>query len=61
MKRKRFDCVALQHEGALYIYEQTKSMTAKERVAWWKQQRAALPPIPKPAAKGRRARKTTAR
>lgn len=35
MKAKKFDCVELQHQGALRIYEVTKNMTLSEEVAYW--------------------------
>jgi transcriptional regulator with XRE-family HTH domain len=34
-KSKKFDCVELQHRGALRIYEETKNMTTSEQVAYW--------------------------
>jgi hypothetical protein len=61
MKKKGFDCVALQHEGAIKIYEETKGMTAKQRLAYWKRTAAALTPATKTARKGRRSRKAAAR
>ncbi len=42
MKTKTFDCVEMMHRGALRIYEETKGMTPKEQVAYWKKQEAAL-------------------
>ena len=35
MKAKKFDCVELQHRGALRSYEVTKNMTLSEEVAYW--------------------------
>jgi hypothetical protein len=61
MKTKRFDCVALQHEGALKIYEETKGMTTKQRLAYWNRPGVALEPGTKPAKKSSRSRKATAR
>lgn len=34
---KYFDCVELMHEGAVQIYEETKEMTLKEEMAYWRQ------------------------
>jgi hypothetical protein len=34
-KKKAFDCVELQHRGALRIYEATKNMTREEELAYW--------------------------
>ena len=42
MKTKTFDCVEMQHRGALRIYEETKGMTVKQQVAYWKKQTAVL-------------------
>ena len=33
---KNFDRVELMHEGALRIYEETKNMTLKEEMAYWR-------------------------
>ena len=33
---KNFDCVEFMHEGALRIYEETKGMTLKEEMAYWR-------------------------
>jgi hypothetical protein len=41
-RKKRFDCVELQHRGALAIYAETKDMTIDEQVAYWRQQRRKL-------------------
>ena len=42
MKAKQFDCVALQHRGAISIYEQTKNMTISEELAYWQQRTIEL-------------------
>jgi len=42
MKPRTFDCVEMMHRGALRIYEETKGMTPKEQVAYWKKQAAAM-------------------
>ena len=42
MKVKQFDCMALQHRGALKIYEQTKNMTITEELAYWQQRTKEL-------------------
>jgi len=34
-KTKTFDAVAMMHEGALRIYEETKGMTVDEELAYW--------------------------
>ncbi|HEO70497.1 MAG TPA: hypothetical protein ENN80_04485 [Candidatus Hydrogenedentes bacterium] len=34
---KSFDCVAMMHEGALCIYEETKDMTEEEELAYWRE------------------------
>jgi len=34
-KTKTFDCVAMMHEGAQQIYEETKDMTVAEELAYW--------------------------
>ena len=39
MKTKTFDCVAMMHEGALRIYEETKGMTMEEELAFWRERR----------------------
>ena len=31
-----FDAVALQHEGAQRIYEETKDMTLEQELAYWR-------------------------
>jgi predicted secreted protein len=42
MKTKTFDCVEMQHRGALRIHEETKGMTVKQQVGYWKKQTAGL-------------------
>jgi hypothetical protein len=36
MNKKDFDCVELQHQGALRIYEETKDLTRDQKIAYWK-------------------------
>lgn len=35
MAKGKFDCVELQDQGALAIYELTKTMTREEQLAYW--------------------------
>jgi hypothetical protein len=42
MKTKTLDCVEIKRRGSLRIYEETKGMTVREQVAYWKRQTAAL-------------------
>ena len=35
MNKKKFDCVEMKHRAALRIHEETKSMTDKEKLAYW--------------------------
>jgi hypothetical protein len=37
MKTKTFDCVEMQHRGALRIHETTKDMTFEQKVAYWRE------------------------
>ena len=37
-----FDAVALQHEGAQRIYEETKDMTLEQELAYWRVHADAL-------------------
>ena len=37
-----FDSVALQHEGARAIYEETKDMTPEQQLAYWQERTDAL-------------------
>jgi hypothetical protein len=37
-----FDAVALQHEGAQRIYEETKDMTLEQELAYWRTHADAL-------------------
>jgi len=37
MRRKRFDCVELQHRGGERILEATRGMTVEEQAAYWHQ------------------------
>ena len=39
MKTKTFDCVEMMHQGALRIYEETKSMTIEEELVYWRERR----------------------
>lgn len=41
-KKKKFDCVELQHRGAKLVYEQTKDMTPEEQVAFWQERTEEL-------------------
>jgi hypothetical protein len=36
-KTRTFDCVAMMHCGALWMYEETKGMSVQEEVAYWRQ------------------------
>ena len=42
MKSKEFDCVAMKRQGAERIYEQTKHMTADERLELWQERTRRL-------------------
>ncbi len=42
MKTKAFDCVAMKRQAAMRIHEQTKDMTFREQVAFWRERSAAL-------------------
>jgi len=42
MKTKTFDCVAMKRRGAARVYEQTKNMTRRELLAFWKSRSALL-------------------
>jgi len=35
-KKKDFDCVDMQDQAALRIYEETKDMTIEEELAYWR-------------------------
>ncbi len=37
-----FDAVEMQHEGGRRIYEETKDMTAEQRIAYWQAHTEAL-------------------
>jgi hypothetical protein len=37
-KRKRLDCVELQHHGGDAVYEIISRMTREEEIAYWEQQ-----------------------
>jgi hypothetical protein len=37
MKTKTFDCVEMQHRGAVRIHEATKGMTLEQKVAYWRE------------------------
>ncbi|MBM3473382.1 MAG: hypothetical protein FJX75_08955 [Armatimonadetes bacterium] len=41
-RKKKFDCVELQHRGGLAIYEATKGMTREEELAYWARRTAEL-------------------
>ncbi len=41
-KTKTFDCVAMMHEGALRIHEETKGMSIEEELAYWRRRRESL-------------------
>jgi len=42
MKTKTFDCVAMKRRGAAQIYEQTRGMTLREQLAFWRKRSATL-------------------
>ncbi len=42
MPKKRFDCVAMQHEGGAHVHEITKDMTVEEEVEYWRQRTKAM-------------------
>jgi hypothetical protein len=42
MRKKKFDCVEMQHEAGRQIYEETKNMTFEERLAYWQEANRAL-------------------
>ena len=44
---KELDCVEMMHRGALRIYEETKGMTIKQELAYWRQRHEALIGQPK--------------
>jgi hypothetical protein len=58
MKTKTFDCVEMQHRGALRIYEETKGMTVKQQVGYWSG--SAGPCAPRTKARGINPRATAA-
>jgi hypothetical protein len=35
MNKKKFDCVAMKHQAARRIYEKTKDLTVREKLAYW--------------------------
>ena len=37
MRKKKFDCVEMQHQAQDQIYEETKHMTREELLAYWQQ------------------------
>jgi len=41
-RKKKFDCVEMQHRGGSAIYEATKGMTREEELAYWKRRTAEL-------------------
>ncbi len=42
MKNKSFDCVELQHRGAVLIQEQLKGMTIQEQLEFWRKRTEEL-------------------
>jgi hypothetical protein len=42
MKKKKFDCVAMQHKAGEQIYEETKDMTFEQRLAYWQEKNRAF-------------------
>jgi len=40
--KKSFDCVALQHEGARRIYEETKDLTFEQKLEYWRKKDAEM-------------------
>jgi hypothetical protein len=42
MKRKKFDCVELQHRGGALVRERLAGMTIEEEVAYWRERTRAL-------------------
>jgi sRNA-binding protein len=61
MKTKAFDCVEMKRRGAIRIFEETKGMTVKEQVAYWRKQTAALRRRQQAAKKQRRSPRRSAR
>ena len=49
-KTRTFDCVEMMHQGALRIYEETKGMTVKQELAYWRQRHLATVAKWKPAS-----------
>jgi hypothetical protein len=43
-KKKAFDCVELQHRGALKIYKETKGMSIEQELAYWKEKSEQVNP-----------------
>ncbi len=35
--KKKFDCVEMQHQAALEIYEKLKGKTVEEQIEFWRQ------------------------
>ncbi len=42
MRKKKFDCVEMQHEAGRRIYEETRNMTFEERLAYWQEANRAF-------------------
>ena len=42
MKAKKFDCVEMKRRGADKIHEDTKDMTPREKLAYWRQRTREL-------------------
>jgi hypothetical protein len=42
MKKKRFDCVEMQHEGGRRIYEALKGKSRDEQIEYWRERNESL-------------------
>ena len=42
MKKKKFDCVEMQHRGGLKVHERLKNMSPKQQAEFWKRRSEAL-------------------
>jgi hypothetical protein len=42
MRKKKFDCVEMQHQAQAEIYEETKDMTPEQRLAYWQEANRAF-------------------
>jgi len=49
MKKKKFDCVEMMHEGARRIYEETRGMSREEELEYWRKETERLFPDRFPA------------